>query len=82
VHCILVSREGFTFRSCKAATDYLKMNSKYEDEDVENIFKIFKSSQNTRRKEESRKEATVWMSAENLPSGWKMRIPQEGSDKK
>ena len=72
----LLSREGHLFKSCKNAIDYMKLNKSYNEDDMENILKIYKKVQNNKRIDEY-----GWVTSESLPPGWKMRSPP-GSDKK
>ena len=73
----LLTREGHLFKSCKNAVDYLKLNSQYDDQDIENVLKIYKDVSNKQRKNE-----VNWVQSETLPEGWKIRIPPGSSEKK
>lgn len=72
----ILSKEGHMFKSCKNAMDYMKLNSQYDEADLDNLAKIYKKMSNEKRKDE-----VLWMKSETLPEGWKMRIPP-GSEKK
>ena len=65
----LVSSEGMTFPSFASATEFMRLNEKYTDDDIFWMEKVMEEIGKKRNKNKS-----SWVEDKSLPAGWKVRI--------